>query len=76
MSHLIEIRGGAVVKNDDPGDSYLPVGTRMDRPDGCYVAFGMDVEGPYGQDEARDRVDHLKRATRRELEEDDKTPGA
>lgn len=71
MSHLIEIQGGAVVSNDAPADDYLPVGTHMDRPDGYYVAFGMDVEGPYGRAEALDRIDHLKRATRRDLEAED-----
>lgn len=67
MAHIVEIRGGVIVANDDPDDDYLPTGTHMQRPDGHYVSFGMDVEGPYGADEARDRLDHLKQATRDEL---------
>jgi hypothetical protein len=30
------------------------------------------VEGPFGHDEARGRLDHLKKATRMELEDEDR----
>jgi hypothetical protein len=72
MANLIEIRNGTVVNNDDPNDTYLPIDTPIARPDGHYVAIGMDVEGPFGQDEARGRLDHLKKATRMELEDEDR----
>jgi hypothetical protein len=52
--------------------TYLPIDTPIARPDGHYVAIGMDVEGPFGQDEARGRLDHLKKATRMELEDEDR----
>jgi len=35
-------------------------------------SIGMDVEGPFSQDEARDRLNHLKKATRVELEDEDR----
>jgi hypothetical protein len=72
MSHLIEIRGGKVVGNDDITDAYLPMGTAVNRPDGFYVASGMDLEGPMDRESAQDRIDHLRRATRVELEEEDR----
>ncbi|UEM02827.1 hypothetical protein JL101_023075 [Skermanella rosea] len=72
MANLIEIRNGTVVSNEDPDDAYLPVSTPISRPDGHYVAIGMDVEGPFSAQEARDRLDHLKEATRMELEDDDR----
>jgi hypothetical protein len=72
MANLIEIRNGTVVNNDDPNDTYLPIDTPIARPDGHYVAIGMDVEGPFGHDEARGRLDHLKKATRMELEDEDR----
>jgi hypothetical protein len=72
MANLIEIRNGTVVNNEDPVDAYLPVDTPIDRPDGHYVAIGMDVEGPFSPDEARDRLNHLKKATRMELEDEDR----
>lgn len=72
MSHLIEIREGKVVGNDEPADTYLPTGTAVNRPDGFYVASGMDLEGPMDRRSAEDRVGHLKRATRVELEEEDR----
>lgn len=67
MAHILEIRGGVVVANDHGDDEYLPKGTHLQRPDGHYVSFGMDVEGPYSVDEARRRLDHLKQATEAEL---------
>ncbi|HYG85944.1 MAG TPA: hypothetical protein VD978_06770 [Azospirillum sp.] len=67
MAHILEIRGKAVVNNDDDDDAYLPVGTHIDRPDGHYISFGMDVEGPYSREKAAERLDALKEATRREL---------
>ena len=72
MAHLIEIRGRKVVENDQLDDPYLPTGTSLNRPDGHYVAVGMDVEGPYDRQTAIDRVDHLQRATRIELENEDR----
>jgi hypothetical protein len=72
MANLIEIRNGTVVNNEDPVDAYLPVDTPIDRPDGHYIAIGMDVEGPFSSDEARDRLNHLKKATRMELEDEDR----
>ena len=71
MANLIEIRNGTVVSNEEPDDVYLPVDTPLDRPDGHYVAIGMDVEGPLSPDEARHRLDQLKEATRTELENGD-----
>jgi len=68
MAHIVEIRNGAIVGNDEPTDEYMPVGTHIDRPDGHYVSFGMDVEGPYARDEAEERLNHLKKATRMDLE--------
>lgn len=68
MANIIEIRGGVVVNNGQPADEYLPVGTHIDRPDGHYVSFGMDVEGPYDRGAAQDRLDQLKKATRMDLE--------
>ncbi len=67
MAHLLEIRNHAIVGNDEASDEYLPIGTHIDRPDGHYVSFGMDVEGPYDRDAARERLDALKSATQREL---------
>ncbi|NYZ11792.1 hypothetical protein HL658_04460 [Azospirillum sp. RWY-5-1] len=67
MAHVLEIRGNAVVGNDDRDDTYLPPGTPIQRPDGHYVSFGMDVEGPYSRDEAEARLQRLKRATDEEL---------
>jgi hypothetical protein len=72
MANLIEIRNGNVVNNEDPVDANLPIGTSIDRPDGHYIAIGMDVEGPLSQDEARERLNHLKKATRLELENEDR----
>jgi len=72
MANLIEIRNGTVVNNEDPVDVNLPVGTPISRPDGHYIAIGMDVEGPFSPDEARERLDHLKKATRVELEDADR----
>jgi hypothetical protein len=60
------------VNNEDLTDAYLPIGTPLVHPDGHYVAIGMDVEGPFSQDEARDRLNHLKKATRVELEDEDR----
>jgi hypothetical protein len=37
-----------------PTDAYLPIDTPLDRPDGHYIAIGMDVEGPFSQDEAHE----------------------
>jgi hypothetical protein len=72
MSHLIEIRDGKVVGGDEPADAYLPAGTAVNRPDGFYIALGMDLDGPMDRQSALDRIDHLKRATRVELEEEDR----
>jgi hypothetical protein len=72
MANLIEIRNGSVVNNEDPVDANLPIGTPIDRPDGHYIAIGMDVEGPLSHDEARERLNHLKKATRVELENEDR----
>lgn len=73
MAHVVEIRNRKIVGNDDPADAYLPIGTSIDRPDGFYVSMGMDLEGPFvRQQEAVDRLDHLKRATRMTLEEEDR----
>jgi hypothetical protein len=72
MANLIEIRNRIVVNNEDLSDAYLPINTPLDRPDGHYIAIGMDVEGPFSQDEARDRLNHLKKATRVELEDEDR----
>ena len=71
MANLIEIRNRTVVNNEDLSDAYLPINTPLDRP-GHYIAIGMDVEGPFSQDEARDRLNHLKKATRVELEDEDR----
>lgn len=71
MAHLIEIRGKSVVSNDDSDDTYLPVGTHIDRPDGHYVRFGMDVEGPYSPDAAAERVERLRQARKGELDVED-----
>lgn len=71
MSHIIEINGKSVVANDDSDDTYLPVGTHIDRPDGHYVRFGMDVEGPYSRDAAAERVDRLRKAREGELDLED-----
>jgi hypothetical protein len=68
MAHIVEIRNGAIVGNDEPSDEYLPIGTHIAQADGFYVSFGMDVEGPYGRAEAQERLDHLKEATRMDLE--------
>jgi hypothetical protein len=54
MANLIEIRNGTVVNNEDLTDAYLPIDTPLDRPDGHYIAIGMDVEGPFSQDEAHE----------------------
>lgn len=67
MAHVLEIRGNAVVGNDDADDAYLPTGTHIQRPDGHYVSFGMDVEGPYSRKEAEERLERLKKATEEEL---------
>ena len=67
MAHIVEIRGKSVVANDDSDDTYLPVGTHIDRPDGHYVRFGMDVEGPYSHPDAMDRLKSLETAREREL---------
>lgn len=67
MAHVLEIRGNAVVANDDADDTYLPAGTHIQRPDGHYVSFGMDVEGPYSREDAEERLEHLKKATEEEL---------
>ena len=72
MANLIEIRNRTVVNNEDLSYAYLPINTPLDRPDGNYIAIGMDVEGPFSQDEARDRLNHLKKATRVELEDEDR----
>lgn len=71
MSHIVEIRGKSVVSNDDADDTYLPVGTHIDRPDGHYVRFGMDVEGPYSRDAAAERVEALRKAREGELDVED-----
>ncbi|HEY0835076.1 MAG TPA: hypothetical protein VGE72_14315 [Azospirillum sp.] len=71
MAHIVEIRGGVVVGNDDADDGYLPTGTHIARPDGHYVSFGMDVEGPYSRDAAAGRLEALKRATEEELKQED-----
>ena len=71
MSHIIEIRAKSVVANDDADDTYLPVGTHIDRPDGQYVRFGMDVEGPYTPDAAAQRIDSLRKAREGELDLED-----
>ncbi len=68
MAHIVEIRNGAIVGNDEPSDEYLPIGTHIAQVDGFYVSFGMDVEGPYGRVEAQERLDRLKEATRMDLE--------
>lgn len=68
MAHIVEIRNGAIVGNDEPSDEYLPIGTHIAQADGFYVSFGMDVEGPYARDEAQERLDRLKEATRMDLE--------
>jgi len=70
MAHILEIRGKAVVANDDADDTYMPVGTHIDRPDGHYVSFGMDVEGPYDRLGAAERLGALKKATQEELARD------
>lgn len=67
MAHVLEIRGNAVVANDDADDTYLPTGTHIQRPDGHYLSFGMDVEGPYSREDAEERLEHLKNATKEEL---------
>jgi hypothetical protein len=54
MAKLIEIRNGTVVNNEDLTDAYLPIDTPLDRPDGHYIAIGMDVGGPFSQDEAHE----------------------
>jgi hypothetical protein len=72
MANLIEIRNGTVVNNEDPVDANLPVDTPLDRPDGHYIAIGMDVEGPFSHEEARERLNHLRKATRVELENEDR----
>lgn len=71
MAHILEIRGKTVVGNDDTDDAYLPVGTHIDRPDGHYVSFGMDVEGPYDRDTAAQRLQRLEEARQGELKQDD-----
>ena len=53
MAHIVEIRNGAIVGNDEPSDEYLPIGTHIAQVDGFYVSFGMYVEGPYGRVEAQ-----------------------
>ena len=68
MAHIVEIRNGAIVGNDEPSDEYLPIGTHIAQADGFYVSFGMDVEGPYARDEAQERLERLKEATRMDLE--------
>ena len=68
MAHIVEIRNGTIVGNDEATDEYLPVGTHIVEADGFYVSFGMDVEGPYARDEAEERLNHLKRATQEDLE--------
>ncbi|EWY42295.1 hypothetical protein N825_18155 [Skermanella stibiiresistens SB22] len=73
MANLIEIRNGAVVGNDQPDDINLPVGTPISQPDGHYIAIGMDVEGPLSREQAHERLDHMREATRRELEAGDRT---
>lgn len=68
MAHIVEIRNGAIVGNDEPSDEYLPIGTHIAQADGFYVSFGMDVEGPYGRADAEERLDQLKKATQADLE--------
>ncbi|MBP2291998.1 hypothetical protein [Azospirillum rugosum] len=69
MAHIVEIRNGAIVGNDEPSDEYLPIGTHITQADGFYVSFGMDVEGPYDRADAEERLDHLKKATQANLQQ-------
>ena len=73
MAHIIEITNGTVVNSTDLTDQNLPVGTKVVRADGHYISIGMDLDGPFGRNEAEAKLAHLKKATRRALDEEIRT---